>query len=182
MSPLRISVPATPEGLPDDPIGWFLAEHQRHRQFCALMRLAAVAPHFDEALMTWLLDFVVQELARHIADEEQDFFPMLRARAQPEDDVDLILARLSIEHGKDLDHAQTVQEHLETCLRRRIPASGGASRRRSLQNFADQELRHLALENAVVLPLARLRLTPEDLTALGGKLAARRATRGGVTA
>jgi iron-sulfur cluster repair protein YtfE (RIC family) len=166
--------PDLPAGLPDDPIGWFLAEHARHRQFCELMRNAATATVFDEELTTWLLDFVVHELSQHVWDEERDFFPMLRARALPEDDVDEVLGRLSSEHAKDLGHAQSVQGHLETCLRGRIPIGRSAPRRRALENFASQELRHLALENAVVLPLARLRLTPDDLAALGRKLVARR--------
>ena len=37
-----------------------------------------------------------------------------------------------------------------------------------------RDLRHLALENAVVLPIARLRLSAEDLLALSRRLAARR--------
>lgn len=174
MSPHPAQMPDLPAGLPDDPIGWFLAEHQRHRQFCELMRQAATAPVFDEELTTWLLDFVVHELAQHIWDEERDLFPMLRAGALPEDDVDQVLDRLSTEHAKDLGHAQSVQGHLETCLRLRTPIGRSATRRRALEGFASQELRHLALENAVVLPLARLRLTPDNLTALGRKLAARR--------
>lgn len=174
MSPHAAQTPDLPVGLPDNPIGWFLAEHQRHRQFCELMRTAATAKVFDEELTTWLLDFVVHELAQHIGDEERDFFPMLRARALPEDDVNEVLGRLSGEHAKDLGHAQSVQGHLETCLRLRAPIGRSAVRRRALEDFATQELHHLALENAVVLPLARLRLTPEDLETLGRKLAARR--------
>ncbi|MFN3467316.1 MAG: PCRF domain-containing protein, partial [Candidatus Brocadiales bacterium] len=38
----------------------------------------------------------------------------------------------------------------------------------------DKELQHLALENAVVLPIARLRLTAKDLQAMSRRLAARR--------
>lgn len=174
MSSNHAKIPDFPEGLPGDPIGWFLSEHQRHRQFCDLMRKAATAPVFDEELTTWLLDFVVHELAQHVWDEERDFFPMLRARALPEDEVDQVLSRLSSEHAKDLGHAQTVQEHLEACLRLRKPIGSSATRRRALQDFASQELRHLALENAVILPLARLRLTPQDLVTLGRKLAVRR--------
>lgn len=163
-----------PTDLLDDPIAWFLAEHQRHRQFCELMRRAATQTTFDEELMTWLLDFVVHELAQHVWDEEQVFFPLLRARALPEDEIDPVLRRLSSEHAKDLGHAQKVQQHLQDCVDRRIPAGRAAARRRALQAFADQELRHLALENAVVLPLARLRLTRDDMTTLGRKLAMRR--------
>ncbi len=174
MSSRRVEAPDPPTGLPNNPIEWFLAEHHRHRQFCELMRHASIATVFDEKLVTWLLDFVVHELALHVSDEEQDFFPLLRARALPEDDVEEILGRLSAEHVEGQDDARSVRQHLEDCLRSRVPVGWSAARRRSLEGFTAQELRHLALENAVVLPLARLRLTPEDLRALGQKLAARR--------
>lgn len=174
MSSHGAEAPDVPTGLPNNPIEWFLAEHQRHRQFCALMRHSSVATVFDEKLVTWLLDFVVHELAQHLSDEEQDFFPLLRARALPEDDVEEILGRLSAEHVEGQDYARSVRRHLEGCLRSRTPVGGSAARRRLLEGFTAQELRHLALENAVVLPLARQRLTPEDLRVLGQKLAARR--------
>lgn len=174
MSSHRVETPDLQTGLPNSPIEWFLAEHQRHRQFCALMRHSAVATVFDEKLVTWLLDFVVHERAQHVSDEEQDFFPLLRARALPEDDVEEILGRLSAEHVEGQDYARSVRRHLEDCLGSRAPIGWSAARRASLEGFTAQELRHLALENAVVLPLARQRLTPEDLQVLGQKLAARR--------
>lgn len=174
MSSNHAEAPDLPVGLLNDPIDWFLAEHLRHRQFCELMRRAATATVYDEELVTWLLDFVVHELAQHVWDEEQDFFPMLRARALPEDEVDAILGRLAAEHAKDLGHARVVQLHLEACLAQRLPLGRSAVRRQALQAFSAQELRHLALENAVVLPLARLRLTAADLFVLSHKLAARR--------
>ena len=40
--------------------------------------------------------------------------------------------------------------------------------------LALHERRHIALENAVILPIARLRLTPQDLHALSTRMAARR--------
>lgn len=174
MSPHPAQTPDVPAGLPHDPIGWLLTVHQRHRQFCELMRKAATAPVFDEELTTWLLDFMVHELAQHIWDEERDLFPVLRDRALPEDEVDQVLDRLSSEHAKDLGHARSVQRHLETCLRLRTPISRSSKRRQALEGFASQELLHLALENAVVLPLARLRLTADDFATLGRNLAAHR--------
>jgi hemerythrin-like domain-containing protein len=177
MSANRAEAPDLPLGLLNDPIDWFLAEHQRHRQFCALMRRASTATVFDEELVSWLLDFVVHELTQHVWDEEQDFFPLLRDRALPEDEVDEVLGRLATEHAKDLGHARVVQQHLEACLGQRLPLGRSAARRRALQAFSAQQLRHLALENAVVLPLARLRLTAADLGVLSQKLAARRGLR-----
>ena len=48
------------------------------------------------------------------------------------------------------------------------------ARRKILSEFASQERRHLGLENAVILPIARLRLDADDLATLGRRLAARR--------
>ncbi|MBX3485875.1 hemerythrin domain-containing protein [Phenylobacterium sp.] len=170
----RDHVAATPDTLLSDPITWFFAEHQRHRQFCDLMQRASMATTYDEALVRWLLDFIVHDLALHVLDEEEDLFPLMRARAQPEDEVDKVLGRLQGEHAKDLTAAAAVRNHLETCLRQQAPISRNNVRRRALEAFAAQERGHLALENAVILPLARLRLTERDLLDLSNRLARRR--------
>lgn len=169
-----IQVTETPDDLLTDPIAWFFAEHQRHRQFCDLMQRASMATTYDEEVIRWLLDFVVHELALHVLDEEEDLFPLLRARAQPEDKLEKVLGRLSNEHATDLTRAVAVRHHLETCLRQWIPIGRNNVRRRALEAFAVHERGHLALENAVVLPIARLRLTDRDLLDLSNRLAIRR--------
>lgn len=174
MATNRAQVAETPDDLLSDPIAWFFAEHHRHRQFCDLMQRASMAPTFDEEVLSWLLDFVVHELALHVLDEEEDLFPLMRSRARPEDDLDRLLGRLSAEHAKDLTRAAAVRHHLEACLRQQVPISRNNVRRRALESFAAQERSHLALENAVVLPIARLRLTERDLVELSNRLATRR--------
>jgi Hemerythrin HHE cation binding domain. len=174
MAPNQAHVAETPDALLSDPITWFFAEHHRHRQFCDLMQRASMATTFDEEVLSWLLDFVVHELALHVLDEEQDLFPLMRARAQPEDNLDAVLGRLSGEHAKDLTRAATVRHHLAICLRQQTPISRNNVRRRALESFAIHERSHLALENAVVLPIARLRLTERDLVELSNRLATRR--------
>lgn len=174
MAPRRAEVAETPDILLSDPITWFFAEHHRHRQFCDLMQRTSMATIYDEEVLRWLLDFVVHELALHVLDEEEDLFPLMRARAQPEDDLDKVLSRLSGEHAKDLSRAAAVRRHLETCLRQQVPISRNNVRRRALESFAIHERGHLALENAVVLPIARLRLTERDLLELSSRLATRR--------
>lgn len=174
MAQKRAQVAGTPVDLLSDPIGWFFAEHQRHRKFCDLMQRAAMAPAFDEEVLGWLLDFVVHELALHVLDEEEDLFPLMRARAQPEDDIENLLNRLSGEHAKDLTRAAAVRHHLQACLRQKTPINRNNVRRRALEAFATQERSHLALENAVALPIARRRLTERDLLELSSRLATRR--------
>jgi iron-sulfur cluster repair protein YtfE (RIC family) len=160
--------------LPAGPLEWFFADHARHRQVCRLMTEAAQDLVFDAGALTPLLDFLRHDRPAHILDEEEALFPLLRRRAQPEEDVAKVLGRLSAEHAAEAPRAEAVQAHLEACLARRAAPGWDAGARAALQDFAGRELRHLALENAVVLPLARLRLSPRDLRGLSRRLAARR--------
>lgn len=163
-----------PADLVRRPIEWFAAEHQRHRHFCGLMHTLADSTAFDAAAVAEVIAFLEGELGRHLADEENDFFPLLRQRALQTDQVDEVLDRLLAEHRGDFAHGQALRAHLERCLAGRTAPGKDPEARRALAAFATQELRHLALENAVVLPLARLRLSGRDMKTLGRRLAARR--------
>lgn len=174
MSAILAANPELPSGLVNQPLEWFAIEHVRHRQFCAEMHAIADRTAFDPQPIVALVEFLRHELGRHLADEEQDLFPLLRKRGRPEDNVDEVLARLEGEHRGDLAHGHALRAHLERCLETRTAPGRDPAVKLALDAFASQELRHLALENAVVLPLARLRLTPRDLKALSRRLAARR--------
>lgn len=174
MSATLTTVLEIPERLIRQPLEWFTAEHYRHRQFCALMHELAQTQDFDPKPLVALIEFLRHELGRHLADEEDDLFLLLRRRALPEDDIDQVLGRLTSEHKGDLAHGYALRAHLERCLASHTPPASDPAARLALDAFATQELRHLALENAVVLPLAKLRLTSKDLRALSRRLAARR--------
>lgn len=163
-----------PRELMRSPLDWFFAEHYRHRQFCRLLSDAAEAHVFDGPRLERLLGFMRRDLALHIVDEEEDLFPLLRRRALAEDNIDTVLGQLAAEHRADADQARMVQAHLEACLESRSAPGLDPEARKAMQNLAKHEFRHLALENAVVLPIARLRLTEDDLAAMGRRLAARR--------
>lgn len=163
-----------PRDLLAEPLEWFFAEHFRHRLFCRLINEVAAAHVFDGERVTKLVEFLKNDLPIHIIDEEQDLFPLLRRRALPEDEVEKVLGLLSAEHKADAAKAQTVRTHLETALQGQTAPGMEPASRKALEDFASQELRHLALENAVVLPIARRRLTARDLRSLSRRLAARR--------
>ncbi|HEY0649347.1 hemerythrin domain-containing protein [Phenylobacterium sp.] len=163
-----------PRELLAEPLEWFFAEHFRHRLFCRLINEVAAAHVFDGERVTKVVEFLRNDLPVHIIDEEQDLFPLLRRRALPEDEVEKVLGLLSAEHKADASHARVVREQLEDCLARQSAPGMDPAIRKALQGFASQELRHLALENAVVLPIARLRLSQRDLEGLSRRLAARR--------
>jgi iron-sulfur cluster repair protein YtfE (RIC family) len=172
-----IAIEPAQTGLLSAPLDWFVAEHQRHRQFCRLVAEAAESRIYDGGRLAQLATFIRRDLALHIVEEEEDLFPMLRRRARPEDQIEAALGRLSAEHAADAASAQVALAHLDLCLETRSAPGASAPARQALRAFASQELSHLALENAVVLPLARMRLKAGDLRKLSRGIAARRGVR-----
>lgn len=158
----------------NEPLNFFFAEHFRHRQLCAMIDALSAAVVYDADRVDQVVDFLRLDAAVHIIDEEQDLFPLLRRRCLPEDELERVLGVLSVEHRADAVLGGVVRTHLEACQSTRSAPGLDPEKRKALSAFATQERRHLALENAVVLPIARLRLTADDLQNLGRRLAARR--------
>lgn len=163
-----------PHALMHEPLDWLFAEHYRHRQLCALIERVASAtlPLRDETAE--IIDFLRFELPLHVIDEEEDLFPLLRRRALPEDELDKVLGVLSADHKADIVNAANLRVLLEAALESDTPPGHLPENRRLMLAFASGERRHIALENAVILPIARLRLGADDLRKLSLRLAARR--------
>ncbi len=159
---------------PSDAIEFLLAEHLNHRRMCSALEEVSVSADFDGLKITSLLDFIRFDLTLHVIDEEEDVFPLLRLRCLPEDEVEGILERLGREHAEDKALAERTRDILNACLIMHRPPhaiEGGAE---TLAAFAHHERRHLALENAVIIPLARRRLSQADIEMLGRRFVARR--------
>ncbi len=163
-----------PTALLREPLDWFFAEHYRQRQLCLLIDEIARRTVFEASAIQRVVAFLRSDLPLHVIDEEEDLFPLLRRRALPEDELEDALGILSADHKADMTKAAEVRALLQKCLEENVAPAMVSDGRRILSEFAAQERRHLALENAVVLPIARLRLSPEDLRGLGDRLAARR--------
>ncbi|HAE50182.1 MAG: hemerythrin [Tistrella sp.] len=169
----RIALGALTEGLPPtlflSPLDRIFADHFRQRAlFRSLDRIAA-GPEVEPALITAVIGFLATEVEPHWTDEEDDLFPLLRARARPEDRIRRLLARLARDHAAARSARVAIIRGLPDPATRRDPAF-----REMLTGFAADERRHLCLENAVVLPIARARLGHQDLMVLGQRMAARR--------
>ena len=167
-----------PARLLSRPLDFILADHHRHRVLCHLCERLADAEAFDADLACEVADHIETELSDHIADEERDLFPLLKRRAKREDEIAPVLERLASDHAED----EKLAVRIVRGLRRRIadpeqPVS--PTLRRTLRSFAECERRHLALENAIVIPLAKVRLSAQDLSDLAGRMAARRETGAG---
>lgn len=167
-------IEAIPAALLAEPLNWLFAEHYRHRQLCALIERIGSASLLLHEEIDEALAFLRRDLPIHVIDEEDDLFPLLRRRCSPDDDLGRTLGILSAEHRQDMDASARLIEIMQEALRTGRPPGGDLEAKRRFTDFAAQECRHIALENAVVLPIARLRLTAHDLAGLSRRMAARR--------
>ncbi len=157
------------------PIEFLFKEHDRQRVICAALELLAHDCTADSAPenAALVLGDLEHEMPLHIADEEEDLFPLLTRRCTPEDEFEELVALLSSEHETDEKHYLALLAPLRAIvngLRPPDPVQFVADARA----FAVLQRRHLGWENGAVLPLARRRLTAADRAELGRKMAERR--------
>lgn len=149
--------------------------HDRQEAVCdrldELTEHLSVDPIADQARV--LLGFLGEELPLHIADEEEDLFRLLEQRCRPEDRLHAVLGQLSHEHELDEDLTQFLVADLER-LAQGFRLSNPVRLLNNVRAFTATQRRHLAWENATVLPLAEKRLSAEDLAQLGRRMAGRR--------
>lgn len=164
---------ALSKALVTNPIGYIRADHQRQRDLCRAVEELADAETLNEREAEAIALFIAEEIALHVRDEEEGLFPLLRLRAEPADDIERILGLLSGEHVVDESEAAKIVEGLH-----RAKANQARTLDRGFKNtlraFAVCQSRHLALGNAVLLPIASRRLTKEDLIALAQGMTTRR--------
>jgi hemerythrin-like domain-containing protein len=168
-------IEAIPENLFREPIDYLYADHFRQRVVCKFLDDIAQDPEAGRVpeLAVIVLDYLMQDLPQHIADEEKDLFPRLRTRCKPEDQVERVLLLLSEEHARDQDVLLALPAGLRSLIAGR-PLQRPELFVQAASTFAECQRRHLAWEEGVILPLARKRLGPEDLAGLGRSMAARR--------
>ncbi|MGI9478354.1 MAG: hemerythrin domain-containing protein [Hyphomicrobiaceae bacterium] len=155
------------------PLDYILADHHRQRELFSLCDAMAEAETFDAELADIIATFLETEMELHVIDEEEDLFPMLRRRLQPDDDAERIMGLLSGEHAADEALGNEICQALRDGIRTKCTTIE-AHLRNALLTFADRQRRHLAVENAIVLPLAATRLSKRDLADLGRRMAVRR--------
>lgn len=160
---------------PDRPLETLCAAHQRKLELCNMLEtIADELPTPDRALCMRAAALITIELPVHHADEDMGLFPLLRARCNPTDRIEPVLGQLSDEHMDD----EANMEEIVTLLRRFAAGDAGgaqgASAGYALRGFFEGQRRHIAWEEAVVMPLARARLSPSDLDTLSKRMAQNR--------
>jgi hemerythrin-like domain-containing protein len=169
---------ANAKGSAGNPLDVILQEHRWQEKLCdALERIADDLPdNVDRMLVAAVLPMLRVDLAVHVRDEEDGLFPLMRGRSRPEDNFDEIAEVLSLEHAADAGFADEIIDQLEDLRDGRRPLNPDMLGY-MLRGFFETQRRHLAWEDAVVLPLARARLRSEDLRQLSAVMLENRKSR-----
>jgi hemerythrin-like domain-containing protein len=151
------------------------AEHERIRRCCEQLTRLAEDPGAEDAaeISAQILDYIENELPMHVADEEEDLFPLLKQASPTDERLMSVLELLRVEHQDDVEYGRTLREPLRL-ISAGLPPADGAMFAQYARTFSMLQRRHQALENNVVLPAAFENLTPADKAELGRKMAARR--------
>ena len=140
------------------------AAHGVQAQVCAALDALAASNTPDPEMAAWVREHVTRTLPLHVEDEERGLFPLLIARAQPQDRLPEIFAQIEAEHAESHLGLEALAEIL---LRLAEGDMAGPRCRAQLASHAAHERAHLAVEDATIMPLAAQRLTGKDRLALG---------------
>ena len=163
-APTRIS-------LFQNPLDYITEDHWRLRAMCAEMIRLAEKKNTDAQARATLIGYLDHELPLLLEDEDEALMPMVLARAEAEDEIPKLVQRLQTEHAEITAYLEMVRGGLHAA----DPTEGMSDALRALLTSLSGAIRrHLILENAVLLPLARARLTRSDLNRLRKRMLDRR--------
>lgn len=163
-----------PDNLVREPIEYLFADHVRQRSLCRLLKSLADGVQdaaefgFAEALV-----YLEVEHSNHMADEEEELFPRLRARFGTDSALLDLLDDLETEHARDSALGVQIANGLRD-LARKPQSDVTDSLRASIKSFVSRVMAHLSIEDERILPLARGTLGDEDIEAMGRAMAHRR--------
>jgi hemerythrin-like domain-containing protein len=141
-------------------------EHQAERNLCDMLERIAdnlLEPLDTEMARTGIVT-LRRCLKRHVVLEEKYLYPVLTKHLCPDDLAENLLEHIRCEHTTDESLAHDTADQLELALERgRVenPEMLGYM----LRGFFECRRRHIAWEDAIVLPLARYRLSAKDFRA-----------------
>lgn len=166
----------SPDAGYDDPVGMWLACHERVKRFAAMLgRLsmhleASGADEEAQRAATSIRRYFNEAAPRHHEDEEEDLFPLLRERAPDDAEVHGAMDSIEAEH---LELAG-VWRDVDALLARVASGERVEIPQALAQRFAAAYDRHIAVEEGPILTALRRALLPEDWQRIGRTMAARR--------
>ncbi len=154
-----------------DPLDFIAEDHFRLRTMCGELDRLAEETQIEDCAIAIMIEYLIKELPLLLADEDQDLIPMVLSRAEPEDELPKLVARLEKEHAAIGAHLESVNSGLASVI---LAKELSDQLRTAMRDLARATRRHLILENAILLPLAKARLTEEDLHELRSAMLRRR--------
>lgn len=154
------------------PLDFISDVHLRERQICAVIDELAAAASLDRQSALSVLRFLNEELNVHLRDGAEDLFPLLARRCTQEDAIESAISRIRADQIEVIRLLPEVRATLGGCLD--TGSDLAAEGRATLIRFVGYVRRHLAAENAILLPIARARLTRTDLRTLSNHMRSRR--------
>lgn len=156
----------------NDPLDFIAEDHMREREVCASIDRIVAFASMEGAELEQVLTFLEAQLPQHLADEEIDLFPLMLKRCDPEDEIDKVIDKLQSDHSHAIADAPAIIAIIQG-FDEKLPKPS-RSDCQQMADFAHHARRHLILENAVILPIARARLTEEDLNTMKRHMMERR--------
>ncbi len=162
-----------PVSLLDQPLEYISADHSRQRLVCDALVRFADAGRVDCNAADTVSTFLSRELLLHHRDEDEHLFPSLRKRAHAQDKLDELLSGLSQDHSQSMAAVGSIKRILsQRPTAGQIKISGAD--RDEVVDYAKRERRHLAIENGIVMVIARKRLKDADREAMSRAMKRRR--------
>lgn len=164
-----------PRGTGDQPAGpldAISADHLRERQICTVIDGLALADTLHPPAARQVLRFLNAELNLHLRDAAEDLFPLLARRCTHEEAIEATIDRIRADQDQAMRLLPEVRATLAACLDSGAGLTAGG--RALLTRFAAHLRRRLVAEHAILLPMARARLTRADLRTLTKHMRSRR--------
>ncbi|SFJ41049.1 hemerythrin domain-containing protein [Celeribacter neptunius] len=163
---------ATKLELLEEPLEFIKEDHMHMRAVCDQIDHIADTPLPKKIEISNVLRALSNEVPLLVKDEEEDLAALILARCTPDDEIEVTLERLHREHlilSEQLPAIRRTLEVLHDAHRRATEQE-----RTELRAFSHQLRQHIIVENALLLPFAKARLTEDDLTTLRNKMITRR--------
>lgn len=156
----------------DDPLEFIAEDHLRVRAACETIdRLAGTDPPPVSDIQE-VIRFLEDAFPTLLLDEDDDLYILLRRRCDAEDEIEKTLVRLKDDHATA---AAAIPDLLGALKRMEFETRAATVEERAdLLKFASALRKHIIVENAIVLPLARFRLTEDDRANLRSHMILRR--------
>lgn len=179
---MPIVIGGKPESTFNDPVGLLRDCHRRIERFLGV--LVHVAGSVNGAQLSgeqrsaWenALRYFREAAPKHTADEEESLFPRMRANRAANLEAALVKVQ-----ALEQDHDLAAKLHEEVDVLGRKWLGGGQLKEAESRRLSDvlAELtqlyrRHIAVEDGEVFPAADAALTPEERSAIGKEMSARR--------